>query len=59
MQAVATFPHRHTDLLVLEAGAFEDVDSGLEEAAVSLAARGHEWTVKHVTDSEDVKRINN
>lgn len=60
MQAVATFPRRHTDLLAFEAGAFEEVDSGLEEAVVSLAARGHGRTVKkHVTDGKDIKRISN
>lgn len=39
------FSRRHTDLVVVfEAKGFE-VESGLEEVVVSLAARGHESTV--------------
>lgn len=39
MQATPMFSHRHTDLVVFEAEGFEEVESGLEEAVVSLAAR--------------------
>lgn len=58
MWATATLCHPHTDLVVLEAAAFE-VDSGLEEAVVSRAAKGHERTEKTVTDGKDIERTDN